>query len=114
MTCQLLAVCFDANDPLGLARFWSGVLGWEMADDTHDVVALLPSDDTGFGFRFLPTQKQKYSQNERHFHLTSTSLEDQQQTVARSLDSAPGTSTSASARRRVMSCSPTPKATNSA
>ncbi len=28
MTCQLLALCFDANDPLGLARFWAGVLGW--------------------------------------------------------------------------------------
>lgn len=85
MTCQLLAVCFDSNDPLRLARFWSGVLGWEMADGTHDGVALLPSDDTGFGFRFLPAQKQKSSLNDRHFHLTSTSLEDQQQTVARSL-----------------------------
>ena len=28
MTSQLLALCFDANDPLGLARFWAGVLGW--------------------------------------------------------------------------------------
>lgn len=85
MTCQLLAVCFDSDDPLRLARFWSGVLGWEMADDTHDCVALLPSDDTGFGFRFLPTPQQKSSLNARHFHLTSTSLGDQQQTVARSL-----------------------------
>ena len=33
MTSQLIALCFDANDPLRLARFWSGVLGWEMADD---------------------------------------------------------------------------------
>jgi predicted enzyme related to lactoylglutathione lyase len=86
MTCQLLAVCFDSNDPVRLARFWSAVLGWAMADDTHDVVALLPGDDTGFGFRFLPTQKQKSSLNERHFHLTSTSLEDQQRTVTRSLE----------------------------
>jgi predicted enzyme related to lactoylglutathione lyase len=86
MTCQLLAVCFDSNNPLRLARFWGGVLGWEMADDTHDGVALLPSDDTRFRFRFLPTQKQKSSLNERHFHLTSTSVEDQQQTVARSLE----------------------------
>lgn len=85
MTCQLLAVCFDANDPLRLARFWGGVLGWEIADDPHDGLALLPSGDTGFRFRFLPTQEQRSSLNERHFHLTSTSLEDQQQTVARSL-----------------------------
>jgi Glyoxalase-like domain len=33
MTCHLLALCFDANDPLRLARFWAGVLGWEIADD---------------------------------------------------------------------------------
>ena len=85
MTCQLLAVCFDANDPLRLARFWGGVLGWEIADHPHDGLALLPSGDTGFWFRFLPTQEQRSSLNERHFHLTSTSLEDQQQTVARSL-----------------------------
>jgi len=85
MTCQLLAVCFDADDPLGLARFWSGLLGWAMADDTHDVVALLPGDDTGFGLRFLPARQQKPGLDERHLHLTSTSLEDQQRTVARSL-----------------------------
>ena len=85
MTCQLLALCFDANDPLGLARFWAGVLGWEMADDPHDGIALLPSDDTGFRIRFLSTQEQKAGQNRMHFDLTSTSLEDQQQTVARSL-----------------------------
>jgi len=48
MTCDLFALCFDANDPLRLARFWGGVLGWEMTDDRRDDgVALLPSDDTG-------------------------------------------------------------------
>ena len=61
------------------------LLGWEPADDPHDGVTLLPSDDTGFGLRFLPTQERKTSQNRMHFDLTSTSLEDQQQTVARSL-----------------------------
>lgn len=55
MTSQLVALCFDANDPLRLARFWTGVLGWEMADDRHDGIALLPSDDTGFRIRCLPT-----------------------------------------------------------
>ncbi|HUN31651.1 MAG TPA: VOC family protein, partial [Trebonia sp.] len=86
MTCRLLAVCFDANDPLGLARFWCGLLGWAMVGDTHEGVALVPGDDTGFGFRFLPAQQQMPGPNDRHFHLTSTSLEDQQQTVARSLE----------------------------
>jgi hypothetical protein len=85
MTSQLFALCFDANDPLRLAGFWAGVLGWAMADDPHDGTALLPSDDTGFRIRFLPTLERKAGQNRMHFDLTSTSLEDQQQTVARSL-----------------------------
>ncbi|MFE9443477.1 VOC family protein [Streptomyces sp. NPDC006602] len=85
MTCHLHALCLDAGRPLGLARFWSGVLGWKMADDSHDDVVLLPSDDTGFRIRFLPTRERKVGPNRMHFDLTSTSLEDQQQTVARSL-----------------------------
>ena len=82
MPCQLVALSIDANDPAGLARFWAGVLGWEMADG----VALVPSDDTGFQLRFSPTHEPKVVQNRIHFDLTSTSLEDQQQTVARALD----------------------------
>ncbi len=86
MPSHLVALCFAANDPLRLARFWSGVLGWEIADDPHDGLALLPNDDTGFRLRFLPTQDPKAGPNQMHFDLTSTSLQDQQQTVARSLE----------------------------
>src|SRR5947209_4847697 len=86
MTCHLHALCFDANDPLGLGCFWAGVLGWEMAREPNDGIALLPSDDTGFQIRFLPTQEKKAGQNQMHFDLTSTSLENQQETVARSLE----------------------------
>ncbi|MFG2011295.1 VOC family protein [Micromonospora sp. NPDC048868] len=86
MTSQLFALSFDANQPLRLARFWSGVLGWDLADDPHDGVALLPSDDTGFRIRFLPTGRPKVGPNPMHFDLTSTSLEDQRQTVARALE----------------------------
>ena len=55
MTCHLFALCFDANDPPRLARFWAGVLGWEMAGDPRDGIALLPGDDTGFRIRFVPS-----------------------------------------------------------
>ena len=85
MTCHLFALSIDANQPVRLARFWAGVLGWEMPGDSQDGIALLPNDDTGFQFRFLPTWRQNTGLNQMHFHLTSTSLADQQQTVARSL-----------------------------
>jgi predicted enzyme related to lactoylglutathione lyase len=86
MTSQLVALSFDANDPLSLARFWSGVLDRELTDDPDDGVTLLPGDDTGFRIRFLPTDQQKAGPNQVHLHLTSTSHEDQQQTVAKALD----------------------------
>jgi predicted enzyme related to lactoylglutathione lyase len=84
MTSDLHAVCFDALDPVGLARFWSGVLAWQ-ATEEDDGIALLPHDDTGFRIRFQPTEEQKAGQNQMHFDLTSTSYEDQQKTVATSL-----------------------------
>src|SRR6186997_3388798 len=46
MASRLDALCFDANDPDGLARFWSGVLGWEPMADPREGVTLLPDDDT--------------------------------------------------------------------
>ena len=87
MTASLHALCIDAQDPLFLARFWRGVLGWEIARDPTDGTALLPYDgEDGFGFRFLPTREPKTGPNRAHLDLTSTSLEDQQQTVARALE----------------------------
>jgi Glyoxalase-like domain len=60
------------------------ILGWETADDSNGGVILVPSDDTGFRLRFLPTQEQKTGQNHMHFDLTSN-LEPQQEIVARAL-----------------------------
>jgi len=84
MTSRLHALCVDARDPASLARFWAGVLGRERYDDPGGP-ALLPGDDTGFRIRFLPTTEEKDGPNQVHLHLTSTSLEDQQETVAKAL-----------------------------
>jgi catechol 2,3-dioxygenase-like lactoylglutathione lyase family enzyme len=87
MSCDLHALCFDANDPLRLASFWGAFLGWERAaDGPADDIAIVPDDDTGFRIRFLPTWRQKTGQNRIHFDLTSQSPEDQQKTVARALE----------------------------
>jgi predicted enzyme related to lactoylglutathione lyase len=85
MTAHLVALAFDANDPVRLAPFWAGVLGWDMVDDPDGGIAILPNDDTGFRIEFFPTQEPKTGPNQMHFDLTSTSLEDQQATVARAL-----------------------------
>jgi predicted enzyme related to lactoylglutathione lyase len=85
MTADLNALCFDARDPQGLATFWAGVLGWEPTDERDGSVALLPNDDTGFRLRFVSSDEPKVGLNRMHFDLTSTSMEDQQATVARAL-----------------------------
>ena len=85
MPCRLVALNIDAQDPARLARFWAGLLGWEAAEDAGGGVALRATDDTGFGLRFRPTDATKTSQNRMHFDLTSTSLDDQQQTVEKAL-----------------------------
>ncbi|HEX2856299.1 MAG TPA: VOC family protein [Propionibacteriaceae bacterium] len=75
----------ESADPARLAQFWADLLGWAPASGPLGGAALMPADDTGFGFQFLPSHLQKSGQNERHFHLTSSSLQDQEQTVAKAL-----------------------------
>ncbi|MFR0357625.1 VOC family protein [Streptomyces sediminimaris] len=87
MTSRLIALSFDAHQPERLARFWSGLLDMDLeeAGDFHDGVALASGNDAGYRLGFRPTRARKTGQNRRHFDLTSSSLEDQQQTVTRAL-----------------------------
>jgi predicted enzyme related to lactoylglutathione lyase len=85
MTLNLVALAVDAHDPKRLATFWGELLRWEMAAEPDDGFAVLPSDDTGFRMEFFPTSTESRGLNQIHFHLTSTSLDDQQQTVARAV-----------------------------
>ena len=84
MTCQLFAVCFDARQPLGLAQFWAGVLGREVVEEAGG--ALLPGEDTQLSLRFVASRAEKLRRDYLHLHLTSTSLADQQHTVAKALE----------------------------
>ena len=86
MTCQLVDVVFDANDPMRLARFWAEALRWNIGEATDDEVALVPTDDTGFGILFGLVPERKSTQNRIHFDLTTTSQEDQDGTVAHLLE----------------------------
>ncbi|MEU8001730.1 VOC family protein [Catellatospora sp. NPDC049111] len=86
MTSRLAALCFNALEPLPLARFWAGVLGRQLVDDPHDGVVLLPDDDTAFRIRFVPSTEPKIGQNRAHFDLPSASLQAQRQTVATALE----------------------------
>ena len=83
MSLQLVALCVDANDPLGLALFWAEALHWKVADEDADEVRLEPTDGTRFRLDFMPVADRKTGPNRLHLDLTSTSLDDQRDSVAR-------------------------------
>ena len=81
MTSHLVALCFDANDPLQLALFWAQALRWDI-DETSDEVELVPTDGTSLRILFLPVPEKKVGRNRIHLDLTTTSLDEQNETVA--------------------------------
>jgi predicted enzyme related to lactoylglutathione lyase len=81
MTSRIVALCVDANDPLRLARFWAEALHWDIHDETHDEIGLVPTDDTKFRILFLPVPETKVGKNRIHLDLTTTSIDDQTETV---------------------------------
>jgi hypothetical protein len=85
MVAHLVALSWDAQDPHRLAGFWGALLSWPIVDQVDGSVLLLPTDDTGFVVRFVPTEHPKTSKNWTHPDLTSESLEAQEQLVARAL-----------------------------
>ena len=80
---QLVALCIDANDPLRLARFWAEALHWEIDDTTPGEIGLVPTDGIRFQILFEPVPGQKAGPNRLHLDLTTTSIDDQQETVAK-------------------------------
>ena len=83
MTSRLVALCFDANDPVRLAHFWAEALRWKVGDETGDLISLVPTDGTRFGIDFAQVPETKTGKNRIHLDLTTTSLDDQEETVTR-------------------------------
>jgi hypothetical protein len=79
MASRLSSVTFDSQDPPGLAAFWGHLLGREPVDESGGV--LLAGDDTQVGLRFVVAATARTDPDYLHLHLTSTSAEDQLQTV---------------------------------
>jgi len=83
VTSRLLWLAIDARDPARLARFWAGMLRRNVVQDAGG--ALVPGEGTQLSLRFVKNPSQKVRPNRAHLHLTSTSLADQQHTVATAL-----------------------------
>ena len=84
MSSRLIELCLAATDPHRLARFWAALLG---RDTTHDGLTVLPHDQVELPIRFAPlTGPRPPAPQQIHLHLTSTTPDHQQATVARVLE----------------------------
>jgi predicted enzyme related to lactoylglutathione lyase len=70
---RLVSLCFDAIDPRRLSAFWEAALGRR-------------TDAGAFPLVFRPVDGTKRGKNRIHLDLTSSSVDDQEQTVQRLLD----------------------------
>jgi len=86
MTTRLANLCFHADDPVRLARFWANALGWEIYDGTHDKIAVLPTDGTRFILVFLPVPESKATKNPIHLDLVSESADHQREIADRLIE----------------------------
>lgn len=83
MPSRLLAVAFEARDPVRLMRFWADLLGRLPVEESGGV--LLPGDGTQAGLLFVSGRAERTGPNRLHLHLTSDSETHQRQTVAAAL-----------------------------
>ncbi|WP_433292128.1 VOC family protein [Actinoplanes sp. CA-030573] len=79
---RLYAISFGSPDPRRLASFWSGVLDRPIGPGG---MTLPPTGDGEIRIRFRETDEPKTGPNRAHFDLTSRSLDDQREIVARAL-----------------------------
>jgi catechol 2,3-dioxygenase-like lactoylglutathione lyase family enzyme len=80
---RLDAVVFDVSDAAAAATFWAGLLDRDVVDE--DGAALVPGDGRQVGLRFVSCQQVRLGRPRVHLHLTSSSVVDQQRTVAKAL-----------------------------
>jgi predicted enzyme related to lactoylglutathione lyase len=83
MALRLLSVTFEARDPERLGRFWSELLGRKAGQDADRW--LVPGEGSQLRLSFTASTRDRGARNRMHLHLTSTSLDDQQETVATAL-----------------------------
>jgi hypothetical protein len=83
LSTRLVTLCFDANDPLRLARFWAATLHWEIDEEADDEIALVPTDGTRFLILFLRVPEPKTAKSRIHLDLVSESPEHQSEMVDR-------------------------------
>jgi catechol 2,3-dioxygenase-like lactoylglutathione lyase family enzyme len=88
MASRLVNLCFSANDPMRLARFWAEALGWQVGEEEDGALEVLPTDGTRFDLEFVPVpaNETKQEKNRIHLDLTTSSVDEQRSAVSRLIE----------------------------
>jgi predicted enzyme related to lactoylglutathione lyase len=91
MPTRLVHLVADANEPVRLARFWSALLGWEIADESPDEVDVWPAgysypDPVAVPIVFVRMSEKKTVKNRVHLDLASRSAAHQAELVSQARD----------------------------
>ena len=83
MSARIITLSIDANDPFRLATFWAAALRWDVGDPDEggDEVVVSPTDGTPFELLFIRVPDVKQGQNNLHLDLTTSSDDDQRDTI---------------------------------
>jgi predicted enzyme related to lactoylglutathione lyase len=71
MPVRLHHIVIDAHDLPGLARFWTGVLGWQVLSERDREIVIGPDENAPAGICFMPATDAKMVKNRVHLDLTS-------------------------------------------
>ncbi|WP_159396475.1 VOC family protein [Amycolatopsis sp. AA4] len=87
MATRLANLVAAAEEPARLARFWSDLLGWRLTAESPAEATVQPSPDDGCDLTlvFTATSRPKTGKNRLHLDLSSTSGENQRETVSRAV-----------------------------
>jgi predicted enzyme related to lactoylglutathione lyase len=90
MPTRLVHLVVDAAEPARLARFWAGVLSWEVASEEPDEVDVCPPafsypDPSALPLVFVPVPEPKNGKNRLHLDLATESARHQAAEVERLL-----------------------------
>jgi predicted enzyme related to lactoylglutathione lyase len=84
MPTRLHHIVIDAHDLPGLARFWTGALGWKVLSERAREIVIGPDQNAPVGICFMPVTDDKTVKNRVHLDVTS-SAEDREQEIDRLL-----------------------------
>lgn len=89
MATRLASLVTAAEEPARLARFWSELLGWQLTTKSPAEAAIQPPPGDGCDLTlvFTATSRPKTTKNRLHLDLSSTSGENQRETVSRAVSS---------------------------